>query len=264
MRVNGIITFTTDFGTSDPYAGIMKGVVLQANPDARLVDITHDIPAHNIIDGAFTLARTYMYFPEGTIHVAVVDPGVGGGRKNIAVMTDRYFFIGPDNGLFSLVLAKDEEQREIRHIKNAPFVRDEISDTFHGRDVFAPCAGHLSAGGDFSHVGPLLNSYVKLVYPKVIREGNTLKGEVVSIDSFGNMITNITEDMFTSFAGGKKVTIFFGAEHFDGISRRYTDVPKGNPLVLFGSSGFLEVSMNEGNAVSYFMAAVRSPITIRK
>ncbi len=263
MQVNGIITFTTDFGTSDPYAGIMKGVALGANPDARLVDITHEIPPHAIVDGAFTLARACHFFPEGTIHVAVVDPGVGGSRKNIVVKTGKYYFVGPDNGIFSLVLDR-EKPVEIRHIKNEPYIRETVSNTFHGRDVFAPCAGLLSTGGDFSHVGPVIKRYHKLKYPRVVREGNTLKGEVVSIDSFGNMITNITEHRYKSFAGKKQTKILFGSEHFDGVSRQYSDVPKGSPLALFGSSGFLEISMNEGNAASYFMASIQFPVTVRK
>ena len=168
MNVSGIVTFTTDFGNRDPYAGSMKGMVLSANPHACLVDITHEIPAHNIVNAAFTLVRTYKHFPEGTIHVAVVDPGVGGKRKDIAILTDRYIFVGPDNGIFSLVLPK-EKLLEIRLIKNSPFIMTKISDTFHGRDVFAPCAGYLSVGTPFSEVGPLIRHVNNLKYPKVNR-----------------------------------------------------------------------------------------------
>jgi len=263
MRANGIITFTTDFGTRDPYAGIMKGIVLAANPRARIVDVTHEIPAHDIISGAFTLLRSYSYFPEGTIHVAVVDPGVGGKRKEIAVRTERYVFIGPDNGILSPVL-ETEKALEVRVIRNPPFVLDEVSNTFHGRDVFAPCAGHLSAGRKFESVGEVLERYSRLEYPGLRREKNVLRGEVVTIDSFGNMITNISRSAFDSFVGKHRFKIYFGAERFDKIMQRYVDVPRGTPLVLFGSCGFLEISMNEGDASSYFMASVGSPVTVRK
>lgn len=263
MQANGIVTFTTDFGNRDPYAGIMKGIVLGANPNARIVDITHEIPAHNILNAAFSLIRTCRYFPEGTIHVAIVDPGVGGQRKNIAVRTDQYIFIGPDNGILSPVLS-NVKSSEIRVIKNPPFIKSRISDTFHGRDVFAPCAGHLSAGNSFAEVGPEIERITHLVYPKVTREANVLKGEIVSIDYFGNMITNISEQLFRSFAGKRKIEAFFGTARFNRIMQRYSDVPQGTPLVLFGSCGYLEISMNEGNAASYFMTSAGSPVTIRK
>jgi S-adenosylmethionine hydrolase len=263
MQVSGIVTFTTDFGTRDPYAGIMKGMILSANPDACIVDITHEIPAHDIVNASFTLVRTYHHFPEGTIHMVVVDPGVGGLRKNIAVLTDHYIFVGPDNGIFTMTLSK-EKPREIRMIKNPPFVKTRISDTFHGRDVFAPCAGYLSAGKNFTGVGPPVKRLKSLTYPGVTREGNVLKGEVVTIDSFGNMITNISKHTFQSFAGKRKTEIFFGTERFNKVMNRYIDVPQGSPLVLFGSSGYLEISMNEGNASSYFMTSVGTPVSIRR
>ncbi|HUT64289.1 MAG TPA: SAM-dependent chlorinase/fluorinase [Anaerolineae bacterium] len=263
MELNGIITFTTDFGTRDPYIGMLKGIVLTANPHAYLVDITHEIPAHDIVNAAFTLVRSYQYFPIGTIHVAIVDPGVGGQRKNIAMMTERYIFVGPDNGIFSLVLSK-EKPREIREIKNPPFILKTISDTFHGRDIFAPCAGHLSAGKMFTDIGPVIRRLKNLKYPEVTRDGNKLMGEVVAIDSFGNMITNITRHTYNSFSGKMRTEIFFGAVRFDRIMRHYEDVVQGSPLVLFGSSGYMEVSMNEGSAAVYFMASVGSPVTIRR
>lgn len=263
MIPSGIVTFITDFGTKDPYAGIMKGIVLAANPNARIVDITNDIPAHDIVNGAFTLLRSYAFFPEGTIHVAVVDPGVGGSRKNIAVRTSRYFFIGPDNGILSLGF-DTEKECEIREIVNPPFVLDKISDTFHGRDVFAPCAGWLSGGAPFETVGPDIMRCMRLEYPQVRREGNVLKGEVLSVDSFGNLITNITKKTLESFAGAARVEVFFSAERFTSISQRYSDVARGESLVLFGSCGFLEISMNEGSAVKYFMTAAGSPVTVRK
>jgi len=262
MHASGVITFTTDFGTRDAYAGIMKGIVLTINPKARLIDIAHDIPPHDIINASFMLANAYEYFPAGTIHIAVVDPGVGGGRKNIAVFTEKYFFIGPDNGIFSIALS-NEKVSEIREIKNYPFVMKKISNTFHGRDVFAPCAGYLSMGKNFSNIGPVINNIKHLEYPKVNINRNTLTGEIMSIDSFGNMITNISEKVLRSFIGKQKFEIYFTSERFNKIENTYNDVPIGRPLALFGSSGYLEISMNGGSASSYFMTPLGSTITIQ-
>jgi hypothetical protein len=263
MTVSGIVTLTTDFGTRDPYAGVMKAMVLTANPDARLVDITHEIPARDIVIAAFTLARAYEYFPAGTIHVAVVDPEVGEKRKSIAVLTQNYIFVGPDNGVFTMVLQR-EKSIEIREIKNSPFIAERISSTFHGRDVFAPCAGHLSAGRLFTDIGPELKQIRYLKYPKVAQNGNILAGEIVSVDSFGNMITNISEHTFRSFVGKRRFEIFFATERFDAIMRHYSDASPGTSLLLFGSSGHLEISMNSGNAEEYFMTSTGSAVTVRR
>jgi hypothetical protein len=263
MIMSGIVTLTTDFGTRDPYAGIMKAMVLTANPDARLVDITHEIPARDIVIAAFTLTRTYEYFPAGTIHVAVVDPEVGEKRKNIAILTQNHLFVGPDNGVFTMVLQR-EKSIEIREIKNPPFIAGRISNTFHGRDVFAPCAGHLSAGRLFTDVGPELRQIRYLKYPKVTQNGNILTGEIVSVDSFGNMITNISEPTFRSFVGRRRFEIYFATERFDTIIRHYSDVPQGTPLLLFGSSGHLEISINAGSAEEYFMTSTGSAVAVRR
>ena len=263
MDVCGLITLTTDFGGKEPYAGILKGMIFASNQQARIIDITHEIPPHDIINAAFTLVRAYEYFPPGTVHVAVIDPEVGGNRINIAVQTDRYFFVGPDNGIFTIALAK-ERKMEIREIRNAPFIFHTISSTFHGRDVYAPCAGALSAGKDFSDVGPVVKRLKSITYPKITQNGNMLNGEIVSIDSFGNLITNITRTALKSFAGKRKIEIYFGAERFNEIKDHYSEVPKGTPLALFGSSGFLEISMNEGNAASYFMVSTGNTIAIRR
>lgn len=263
MEMSGIVTLTTDFGTRDPYAGIMKGMVLTANPGAKLVDITHEIPAQDIVNAAFTLVRAYNCFPAGTVHVAVVDPEVGGERKNIAIRTERHLFAGPDNGIFSMVLNR-EKPLEIREIINPPFVAERISETFHGRDVFAPCAGALSAGHDFAGIGPECETIVQLKYSRPLQNGNILTGEVVSVDSFGNLITNISEHTLRSFAGKQHVEVFFATERFTAIRRHYTEVPAGTALALFGSSGYLEISMNTGSARDYFMTATGAGVTIRK
>ncbi|MFC1538403.1 S-adenosyl-l-methionine hydroxide adenosyltransferase family protein [Candidatus Latescibacterota bacterium] len=262
MQANNIITYTTDFGTSDPYAGIMKGIVLSINPKACQIDITHEILSHDIIHASFIIANAYHHFPKGTIHVAVVDPGVGGERKNIAVLTKNYFFVGPDNGIFSNVLS-NEFIIEVREIKNLPFIKKTISSTFHGRDVYAPCAGHISAGKKFTDIGPLVDNVKYLDYPKV-KEGKTsLTGEIVFIDSFGNMITNISEHMFKSFTRGNSFEIYFASERFDKISKFYSEIPRGKPLALIGSTGYLEISMNGGNASSYFMTSVGASLTVQ-
>jgi S-adenosylmethionine hydrolase len=263
MEISGIVTLTTDFGTRDPYAGIMRGMVLTANPKAQLVDITHEIPAQDILNAAFTLVRAYDYFPAGTVHVAVVDPEVGGKRKNIAVRTEQYLFVGPDNGIFGMVFQR-EKPVEIREIRNPPFVAERVSSTFHGRDVFAPCAGVLSTGRDIAGVGPELKSIVQLKYPRPGQNGNILVGEVISVDSFGNLITNISEHMFRSFVGKQKAEIHFATERFSTVRHHYSEVASGAPLALFGSSGYLEISMNAGSARDYFMTAAGSTVTVRR
>ncbi|MFC1608300.1 S-adenosyl-l-methionine hydroxide adenosyltransferase family protein [Candidatus Latescibacterota bacterium] len=263
MEVCGLITLTTDFGTKEPYAGVVKGVIYSSNIKARIVDITHEIPPHDIINAAFTLVRAVEHFPEGSVHVAVVDPGVGSDRKSIAVKTDRFYYIGPDNGIFTLVLAH-EKNVEIREIVNPPFVLEKISSTFHGRDVFAPCAGCLSAGLSFSHIGPVVRRIMRLTYPKIRQIGDIMEGEIVAVDSFGNLITNVSQSAFRSFLGRRKSEIYFGAERFSKILDRYSQVPEGTPLILFGSSGFLEISMNGGSASSYFMTGTGSQVTIKR
>jgi S-adenosylmethionine hydrolase len=263
METSGIVTLTTDFGTRDPYAGIMRGMVLSANLNARLIDITHEIPAQDILNAAFTLVRAYDYFPPGTVHVAVVDPEVGGSRKNIAVRTEHYLFVGPDNGIFGMVFQR-EKPVEIREIQHPPFVAERISSTFHGRDVFAPCAGYLSAGRDIAEVGQELKNVVQLKYPRPNQSGNILTGEVISVDSFGNLITNISEHMFRSFVGKQNVEISFATVRFSGVHRHYSEVESGMALALFGSSGYLEISMNAGSARDYFMTAAGSSVTVRR
>ncbi|MBN1292087.1 MAG: SAM-dependent chlorinase/fluorinase [Candidatus Latescibacteria bacterium] len=263
MIMSGLVTLTTDFGTKDPYAGIIRGMVYTTNLNAKIIDITHDIPPHDVVSAAFTIVRAYEFFPTGTVHIAIVDPKVGSKRKNIAVKTDRYIFIGPDNGIFSLVLG-DDDAIEIREIVNPTFLQDKISSTFHGRDIYAPCAGHLSAGRDFSEIGPVLNRLKKLVYPQPEQNGNILKGEIVSIDSFGNLISNISIHAFNTFAGKRKIEVSFAAERFRKIMDHYSQAQKGTPLVLFGASGYLEISMNEGNAASYFMTSIGSTVTVRR
>jgi len=263
MNANGIVTLTTDFGINDPYAGIMRGAVLSANPRATVVDITHGIPAHNIMAAAFTFANAYGFFPEGTVHAAVVDPGVGGGRKNIAVMAGKYYFVGPDNGILSIALAR-EGILSIREISNPAFLRDIISNTFHGRDVFAPCAGMLSGGSSFENIGPVFTDYRKLSYPQPVIERDTLTGEVLVIDSFGNMVTNITETLFRSFTGSRSFEVYFASERFTRLASKYEEVPAGKPLAIIGSTGHLELSMSSGNAAEYFMSAAGSVVSVRR
>jgi len=242
-----VITLTTDFGTRDWFAGTMKGVILRLNPRAALVDLTHDIPAGDIRGAAFALAAAWRFFPRGTIHVAVVDPGVGSARKAIAVQTPDCFFVGPDNGVLSLALA-GQKIVAIRRLENEKFFLKPLSRTFHGRDIFAPVAGHLSRGVPLRKLGPESKTFEKLVWPQPRRRGNRIEGEVIYLDRFGNAITNIEDRLL---AGTKHLAI---CEVF-GKHRRvcqlkdfYQAVPAKKPIALFGSSGYLEIAVNGGSA----------------
>ena len=186
-----LITLTTDFGLTDWFVGTMKGVILGIAPRATIVDITHQIPAGDIRSGAFALLGSYRFFPKGSVHVAVIDPGVGSERKAIVAETDNYFFIGPDNGVLSWTLPK-ERIKTIRALENEHYFLHLISGTFHGRDIFAPVAAHLASGVPTRKLGPVSKGFMRLPWPEPKRARNRIEGEIVYIDRFGNAITNLT------------------------------------------------------------------------
>jgi S-adenosylmethionine hydrolase len=220
-----IITLTTDFGTHDWFVGTMKGVILGIAPRAAIVDLTHEIPAGDIRAGAFALAAGFRFFPKGTVHVAVVDPGVGGARKAIAVQTSNYLFVGPDNGVLSLALAR-EKIKSVHSLGNANYFLRPISHTFHGRDIFAPVAAHLSRGTPMHKFGPARKDFIRLPWPQPRVRRGCIEGEVVFIDRFGNAITNIENASLNAGRGAahpdvdpSKWAISFGVPPSGGPTR---------------------------------------------
>lgn len=242
-----IITLLTDFGIKDHYVASMKGVILNINPQCNLVDITHEVRPHDIQEGAFILANAFSFFPRGTIHIAVVDPGVGGLRKPILLVTQNYFWVGPDNGLFSLV-AKRDKVKEVIHLTNKKYFLPNVSTTFHGRDIFAPVAGRLSLGIKPEALGEKLDHWVELDLRKPEIRKQRLLGEIVFIDHFGNLISNIDETMFFQFTKKRPYVIWAGKRRIDHLRKGYWEGKPGELVALFGSSGYLEISMNRGNA----------------
>jgi len=240
-----IITLTTDFGTRDWFVGSMKGVILGVNPQAAVVDITHDIPSGDIRAGAFALAVSYRCFPRNTVHVAVVDPGVGSNRAAIVVKTADYYFVGPDNGVLSVALAK-EKVSEVWQVENQTYLRRPVSNTFHGRDVFAPVAAHLTMRVLMDSLGRKLKDYARLTWPSLQVVGGVLRGEIVYIDRFGNAISNIA-------APAPSVTKVRVADKVQcDIKKFYQEVPAGQPLAILGSTGYLEIAVNGGSAAQAF------------
>jgi S-adenosylmethionine hydrolase len=243
-----IITLTTDFGLKDPYVAGIKAVVLDICPAATIVDISHEIEKFNIRMGAYILASASPYFPKGTIHVAVVDPGVGTKRKPILIQTKQAYFIGPDNGILSLA-ARNRDIEHIYEITNQNLMLAKISDTFHGRDLFAPTAAHLANGTPPADFGPQTRKIVTPDFTRVIRKKNTLIGEVLYIDSFGNIITNIDKKKLTSIKTRKTVNIKLGNTRLTiKLCRSYTEERPQKPLAIIGSHNFLEIAINQGNA----------------
>lgn len=240
-----VIALITDFGLKDHYVGVMKGVILSVNPNARIIDISHDISSQDLLDAYFLLSNTYRYFPKGTIFVAIVDPGVGTDRAILAVQTNRYTFLAPDNGLLGF-LQKDGTIERIVRVTNRKYFLDPISNTFHGRDIFAPVAGHLSLGVDPGALGNDVDRMERISAPspKVTREG-VIVGEIVSIDHFGNLVTNIPGDRLPA---ADTIEIRLGKKSIPELSKSYADGKKGELLALVGSTGNLEISVNKGNA----------------
>ena len=243
----GIITLLTDFGIKDPYVGIMKGVVLGLNPNATIVDLTHQIEPGVIAQAAHVMGESFSFFPPSTIHVAVVDPGVGTNRKPILVKSRNHFFVGPDNGLFWPIIKADSKVFMV-HLKNEKFFLPHISRTFHGRDIFAPVAGHLSLGTDPLKMGEHMENPVSIPDTTPTRKGDTLFGRAVRIDHFGNVITNIRRKDLVRFLGSRQMVIRVEKERIEGVKGTYADGAKGRLLALFGSTDHLEIAVNSGRA----------------
>lgn len=250
VKPSGIITLLTDFGLIDPYVGMMKGVILSINPAARLVDITHQMASGAVFHAARILKETYSYFPEGTVHLAVVDPGVGSARRLMALEAEGHFFVGPDNGIFWPVLESSGASRIVQ-IREEEYCLPHLTCTFHGREIFAPVAAHLSLGVGIEKLGPpiLDPTYVRL--PRPYEKGNILYGEVVRVDNFGNLITSIGRQELQGFLRSGEARVEIGAISVNRISRIYAEVEEGQPLALINSSDLLEIAVNMGRASDY-------------
>lgn len=250
-RLSPIITLTTDFGTSDTYVGVMKGVILGINPNAQIVDITHAIPPQDVHEAAFLIHSAHRYFPEGTIHTVVVDPGVGSDRRAIVCQTDSAFFVCPDNGVLSyFVLGAETECRAYRSvaIENPAYLLPQVSNTFHGRDIFAPVAAHLSLGVPLASIGTPIQDLVYMPMPMPHISGDILTGQIVKVDSFGNVITNISESVLSAFLGAAAYEIRAGSTALKRLNRAYAESEVGAPLAIIGSFGLLEIAVNGGSA----------------
>lgn len=258
-----LITLTTDFGLSDAYVGTMKGVIAGICPRARVIDLTHGILPGDILGAAFALATASLYFPRGTIHVAVVDPGVGSARAAIALRTKLATFIGPDNGIL-VPAVRNLKVLECRRIENLALCLAEISATFHGRDVFAPVAAHLACGLSLARLGPRHRNPVRLTWPEPVREVGRIRGEVITVDRFGNAVTNVPSSWLPApQSRASKVRINAGKTRGLPLSDCYASVSAGKPLGVRGSSGFLEIAVNQGNAAGQLGLARGSKVTVR-
>ncbi len=256
-----IITLATDFGTRDSYVGTMKGVILRIYPEATLVDLTHQIQPQDLMEASLVLESCYRFFPEGTIHVVVVDPGVGTRRRAILVDTPDHIFVGPDNGVFSRIYSS-QGACEVREIVNDSFLLPHISDTFHGRDIFSPAAAHLARGTPTSELGPVVTDPVRRDPPQPVVWQDQIMGEVIHIDSFGNIITNVSREVFEMVARGKRFRIIINGKSIDRISRSYQEVERGKALAIFGSIDMLEVAIHSGRADRRIGAGKGDPVQI--
>ncbi|MCD6338255.1 MAG: SAM-dependent chlorinase/fluorinase [Verrucomicrobia bacterium] len=254
-----IVTVTTDFGLQDWFVGVMKGVVLSRAAQVELVDLTHLIEPGNVRQAAFVLKNAVRWFPPGTVHLAVVDPGVGSDRRPIAVRTDWGYLVGPDNGLFSYVL-EEAGSFQARRIANPGPMMSEVSRTFHGRDVFAPAAAHLAGGGDFEALGPIVADPVCFPWPRIESWPEGRGGEVVYIDRFGNLITNLPNELLRGVGSDASLRLPSDAAPLIPVGRRYADAPEGALIGVPGSTGYIEIAVHRGNAARRLGLKIGAPV----
>ncbi len=255
-----VITLLTDFGNRDGFVGIVKGVILQRAPGAVLVDLSHDIPPQDIRAAALVLRSAVPYFPSGTIHLAVVDPGVGTSRRALCIVTQEAFFIGPDNGVLTFA-APPSQRLAVYSLEREEWFLKPTSRTFHGRDVFAPVAGLLAAGTPASALGPRVGEIVELPWPMPLRGGNEILGEVLYVDRFGNLITNLGVSDFTDFSS-ECVWINVAGRRIRGIVPTYSHLAPGEIGALFSSWGLLEIAQREGDAARELGVGIGARVTV--
>lgn len=253
-----IITLTTDFGTRDGYVGAVKGVTKRINPEAELVDITHGVEQFDVLEAAFALMNSYVYFPKGSIHLVVVDPGVGSQRQPLLIESEDFFFVGPDNGVFSFVY-DNEKMREIIVPSNQKYFLAELSSTFHARDIFAPVAAYLSLGVDVNEFGSSAKECIKFTLPQPRKTRQGLVGEIIHVDKFGNLVTNVPAELLQD----KRISgITMGRRKIKRVAQCYFDIPGKELGALVGSSGFLEIAVNQGSAQQITKSKIGTSVRI--
>jgi S-adenosylmethionine hydrolase len=255
-----LITLTTDFSLKDPFVGIMKGVIAQINPHATVVDLTHGIPPQDVFAAAMVVRHAVGYFPRGTIHVAVVDPGVGSTRRPLLLEGNEAYFIGPDNGVLSL-LWEERQPKRIIHLSNPTYYLQPTSATFHGRDIFASIAAYLSLGVPPVAFGESVDHFIRIKWPDVIRSGRSVTGEIVYIDGFGNLFTNIRERDLQGL-DREEISTVVGGVTIHGLAPNYAYVQKGQPVALINSWGLLEVAANKESAARLFHIGIGEKVYV--
>ncbi len=266
------ITLTTDFGLRDGYVAAMKGVISSINPEARIVDICHTIQPQNIREAAFVFSTAYNYFPPYSIHLVIVDPGVGTDRRRVILKTSSAYFVGPDNGVFSYVidafspqsvpdsaLVKPGAAMQVYAITKSRYWLEPVSKTFHGRDIFAPVAAQLSLGLNPSDLGDMVGEAVSFPIPHPEWQGNVIKGNILHIDNFGNLITNIRESDLSNI--GRSVTVAVSDFKIAGLVHAYAE--REGPIALFGSTGYLEISLPNANMATFLKARVGDEVVVK-
>ncbi|HEY6121374.1 MAG TPA: SAM-dependent chlorinase/fluorinase [Pyrinomonadaceae bacterium] len=256
---NPPVTLLTDFGTADYFIGAMKGVILSINPEARIVDVTHNVPPQDIEAAAFTLLAGYRSFPAGTVHVAVVDPGVGSGRRPVVIQAGNHCFVGPDNGIFSYVCDQETDIRAF-HVSNDKYFRHPVSATFHGRDIFAPVAAVLSIGVEPSELGEEIEDTIRLesIHPERLKNGK-VKGRLIHIDRFGNCITNISREDFTEAA-----SLQIKSKTIKSFRRFFAEPGRDKLFGVWGSAGFLEIAANNASAAKLLNVQRGEPVVLTR
>ncbi len=255
-----LITLTTDFGTADHFVGVMKGVIAGLAPRARVIDITHEIAAYDIIQGAFVIAEAWRYFPKGTIHVVVIDPGVGSARRPILAEVAGHFFVAPDNGVLSMVY--DAARSKVRVISNTKLMAREVSRTFHGRDIFAPAAAHLAKGTPAARFGKLIDDCVRIEGVRPLKlSPHVWRGIIFKADRFGNLITNFHFGHHSAITT-RPFELRVGTERIRRLALTFSDASIGELVAVVGSSGYLEIAANQASAAQILGCSSQSPVEL--
>lgn len=259
---NPIITLTTDYGTNDHLVGTLKGVILKINPDVTIVDITHHVTPFDLLDGALSIGAAYSYFPARTIHIIVVDPGVGTERRPLLATSENQYFVAPDNGVLSLIYERDPNV-VVRHANVEHYYLQPVSKTFHGRDVFAPIAAWLAKSGQTASMGEVIEDYKKFAMPRPKAANGLMKGIVMRVDAFGNLVTNFRpEDISEAARKAGKVDLAVGTHTVARLVETFALGNAGEPIAYVGSSGYVEIAVNKGNAARTLALGRGAPVTL--